>query len=105
MPFGLLVWSTGLAPNPLVESIAEARKDPKTKGCVGYSPGRARQLTSRAAASLITNDQCQVIMGPTGHADPDVYAIGDAATIADAPLPATAQGARHALLLPQRPAR
>ncbi|KIP09949.1 hypothetical protein PHLGIDRAFT_28766 [Phlebiopsis gigantea 11061_1 CR5-6] len=76
VPFGLLVWSTGLAPNPLVESIGEARKDPKTKG-------------------LTTNDECQVIMDSTGQADPDVYAIGDAATIVDAPLPATAQVANQ----------
>lgn len=28
--FGLLVWSTGLAPNPLVSSITELAKDEKT---------------------------------------------------------------------------
>lgn len=32
VPFGLLVWSTGLAPNPLVESIAELKHDEKTHG-------------------------------------------------------------------------
>jgi NADH dehydrogenase FAD-containing subunit len=31
VPFGLLVWCTGLAPNPLVESITELRKDKKKK--------------------------------------------------------------------------
>jgi hypothetical protein len=30
VPFGLLVWSTGLAPNPLIQSIGEAKKHPKT---------------------------------------------------------------------------
>ena len=29
--FGLLVWSTGLASNPLIESITEARKDERSK--------------------------------------------------------------------------
>ena len=29
--FGLLVWSTGLAPNPLIQSISEAKKDERTK--------------------------------------------------------------------------
>ncbi len=29
--FGLLVWSTGLAPNPLIDSITEAKKDERTK--------------------------------------------------------------------------
>lgn len=28
--FGLLVWSTGLAPNPLISSISELSKDEKT---------------------------------------------------------------------------
>jgi NADH dehydrogenase FAD-containing subunit len=28
--FGLLVWSTGLAANPLVQSISEVAKDEKT---------------------------------------------------------------------------
>jgi NADH dehydrogenase FAD-containing subunit len=28
--FGLLVWSTGLAPNPLIASISELAKDEKT---------------------------------------------------------------------------
>ena len=30
VPFGLLVWSTGLAPNPVVEAVTEVKKDPKT---------------------------------------------------------------------------
>lgn len=28
--FGMLVWSTGLAPNPLISSISEILKDKKT---------------------------------------------------------------------------
>ncbi|KAH9848656.1 FAD/NAD-P-binding domain-containing protein [Lenzites betulinus] len=56
--FGMLVWSTGLAPNPLIQSITEAKKDARTK-----RPGRVR--------------------------------IGDAATIVDDPLPATAQVANQ----------
>lgn len=30
VPFGLLVWNTGLAPNPLVQSISEYAKSEKT---------------------------------------------------------------------------
>lgn len=44
-----------------------------------------------SSASLITNDQLNVIMND-GKPNPDVWAIGDAAKIEDAPLPATAQG-------------
>ncbi|CAL1709677.1 unnamed protein product [Somion occarium] len=72
VPFGLLVWSTGLAPNPLIQSITDVEKHPKTE-------------------SLITDDNLRVIMKDTGAPDPDVFAIGDAAMIRDVPLPATAQ--------------
>ena len=44
-----------------------------------------------SSASLITNDHLNVIMND-GKPNPDVWAIGDAAKIEDAPLPATAQG-------------
>ncbi|PPQ92198.1 hypothetical protein CVT25_008972 [Psilocybe cyanescens] len=71
VPFGLLVWSTGLAPNPVVKASSEAKKDPKT-------------------LSLITDDNLNIIM-KDGAPNPDVWAIGDAARIEDVPLPATAQ--------------
>ncbi|KAI0718582.1 FAD/NAD-P-binding domain-containing protein [Cerioporus squamosus] len=75
--FGLLVWSTGLSPNPLIESITEAKKDERTK------------------RSLVTNDNMNVIMKDTNAPDPDVFAIGDSATIEQQPLPATAQVANQ----------
>ncbi|KAI0922922.1 hypothetical protein AcW1_002560 [Taiwanofungus camphoratus] len=76
IPFGLLVWSTGLAPNPLVKSITEIEKDPKT-------------------SSLITDDNLNIVLKETGKPDPDVWAIGDAAMIRGTPLPATAQVANQ----------
>lgn len=30
VPFGLLVWSTGLSPNPVVSAVSNVKKDPKT---------------------------------------------------------------------------
>ena len=30
VPYGMLVWSTGLAPNPLIESITELKRNEKT---------------------------------------------------------------------------
>ncbi|PCH37505.1 FAD/NAD(P)-binding domain-containing protein [Wolfiporia cocos MD-104 SS10] len=71
--FGLLVWSTGLAPNPLIQSIQDVEKDPRT-------------------ASLITDEHLNVITKETGKPNEDVWAIGDAAMIKGQPLPATAQG-------------
>lgn len=76
IPFGLLVWSTGLAPNPLIQSISEAKKHEKT-------------------SSLITDEHCQVLMGPKAEPDPHVFAIGDCAVIEGQPLPATAQVANQ----------
>lgn len=34
VPFGLLVWATGLEANPLIESITELKKDDQTHVCV-----------------------------------------------------------------------
>ncbi|THG99484.1 hypothetical protein EW026_g2869 [Hermanssonia centrifuga] len=70
--FGLLVWATGLAPNPLIQSIKETEKHPKTN-------------------SVIVDPHCNVIM-KDGQPNPDVFAIGDAAIMKDNILPATAQG-------------
>jgi NADH dehydrogenase FAD-containing subunit len=72
VPFGLLVWSTGLAPNPLIESIDTIRKD----GLRG---------------SLVTDEYLNVQRND-GSIDKRVWAIGDAAMIDSNPLPATAQG-------------
>ncbi|KAI0664162.1 FAD/NAD-P-binding domain-containing protein [Cubamyces menziesii] len=75
--FGLLVWSTGLSPNPLIESITELKKDERTK------------------RSLLTNGTLNVLKADTGAPDPDVFAIGDACTIETEALPATAQVANQ----------
>ncbi|KAI0325734.1 FAD/NAD(P)-binding domain-containing protein [Cubamyces sp. BRFM 1775] len=75
--FGLLVWSTGLSPNPLIESISELKKDERTK------------------RSLLTNGTLNVLNKETGEPDPDVFAIGDSATIENESLPATAQVANQ----------
>ncbi|KZT04901.1 FAD/NAD(P)-binding domain-containing protein [Laetiporus sulphureus 93-53] len=74
--FGMLVWSTGLAPNPLVSSINEIEKDTRT-------------------GSLLTDEHLNVLMKDSGKPDPDVWAIGDAAIIKGQPLPATAQVANQ----------
>ncbi|KAI0035823.1 FAD/NAD(P)-binding domain-containing protein [Vararia minispora EC-137] len=75
VPFGLLVWSTGLAPNPLVASVTGRLKDDKTK-------------------SLLTDDHLNVIK-PDRTPDRDVWAIGDAARGEGQVLPATAQVANQ----------
>ncbi|KAJ7757103.1 NDE1, mitochondrial external NADH dehydrogenase [Mycena metata] len=75
VPFGLLVWSTGLAPNPLISSISEFKKDKKTN-------------------SVLTDEHLNLIQ-TDGSVNPDCWGIGDCAQIEDAILPATAQVANQ----------
>lgn len=69
VPYGLCVWSTGLAPNPLMLELKGVKKDAKTK-------------------SLMTNDYC-LALKEDGTAFKDVYAVGDAAMTEGLMLPAT----------------
>ncbi|KAJ4496184.1 pyridine nucleotide-disulfide oxidoreductase-domain-containing protein [Lentinula edodes] len=75
VPYGLLVWSTGLSPNPLIASITEFKKHQKSQ-------------------SIIADDHLNALR-IDGTPDPDVYVIGDAASIATGVLPATAQVANQ----------
>lgn len=36
IPFGMLIWSTGLAPNPLVAGVSDLEKDPKSGMSVSF---------------------------------------------------------------------
>ena len=73
----MVVWSTGLAMNPLVNDMKGVKKDPK-------------------AQRLVTTERLQVI-DDTGCVMRDVFATGDCAVIEGSELPATAQG-RKALV-------
>ncbi|KIY62112.1 FAD/NAD(P)-binding domain-containing protein [Cylindrobasidium torrendii FP15055 ss-10] len=75
VPFGLLVWSTGLAPNPLTSSIDDFKKRPRT--------------------DRLMTDEFLNVLRTDGTADQDVFAIGDAASVEVNPLPATAQVANQ----------
>ncbi|BGP41748.1 hypothetical protein JCM10450v2_005814 [Rhodotorula kratochvilovae] len=70
VPFGLCVWNTGLAPNPLVESIGDLEKDEKT-----------HSLKINGTFNPTTRE---------GKVLDDVYCIGDASALKEK-LPATAQ--------------
>jgi NADH dehydrogenase FAD-containing subunit len=91
VPFGLLVWSTGLAPNPLIQSISDITKDEKSGRLITPLTWIIHMSSYRIPNSLITDDHLNVIQ-TDGTPDPNVWAIGDAAKIKIAPLPATAQG-------------
>ena len=74
VPYGLLVWSAGLAPNDLVRAAHSLPKDRMQR--------------------LYTNSQMQVIDGQ-GEAISGFYAVGDCAAVKGYELPPTAQVARQ----------
>jgi NADH dehydrogenase FAD-containing subunit len=90
VPFGLLVWSTGLAPNPLLQSIDSAGVEKHER-----------------TGSLITDDKLHLLRRTADGLQPDrdVWAIGDAAIIQGAMLPATAQGTSGNLFVARRTER
>ncbi|GAA96072.1 uncharacterized protein L969DRAFT_94344 [Mixia osmundae IAM 14324] len=73
VPYGMLVWSTGLAANTLIANLTdqEVKKDPRTH-------------------SLLTTDGLEVF-DPKGKAMDNIFAIGDAAVVEGQHHPATAQ--------------
>lgn len=97
VPFGLLVWSTGLAPNPLIESITELKRNEKTHrqaplDCA-LCPPRLSWLTlpsPRLACSLEVDGHFRTRLND-GTINEDVYCIGDASALESGPVPATAQ--------------
>ncbi|KAJ3216582.1 hypothetical protein HDU67_009277 [Dinochytrium kinnereticum] len=73
VPYGLLVWSTGLAPTDLIKSL-DLQKD------------RAQRLET---------DEYFRVINPSGGIVNDVYAVGDCATVQGTSLPCTAQAANQ----------
>ena len=78
VPFGMLVWSTGVEMTPLIKSLRGVKKDPK-------------------GGRLVTDGWLRVTQdAPTEEGKPpklvqDVYALGDCAVIEGMELPLTAQ--------------
>ncbi|GFZ48804.1 hypothetical protein JCM24511_06553 [Saitozyma sp. JCM 24511] len=73
VPYGMLVWSTGLSPNPFIQKLRGVSKDEKTQ-------------------SLRVGPHLTPIDDETGRPMSDVFAIGDNCMPRDGPrLPATAQ--------------
>lgn len=71
VPFGLLVWSTGLAANPLIDSITELKRNTKTH-------------------SLEVNGHLQTRYAD-GRVNEDVFCLGDCSVLESGAVPATAQ--------------
>ncbi|KAF8976121.1 hypothetical protein BGZ46_008561 [Entomortierella lignicola] len=75
IPFGCLVWATGLTENPLTASLEGKVMKSKKK--------------------RILTDAYLRVLDPEGKIIPNVYALGDCATIKDHELPQTAQVANQ----------
>ncbi|KAJ3367083.1 hypothetical protein GGF32_000145 [Allomyces javanicus] len=80
VPYGLLVWATGITQTELVRGL---------RGRVAPDP--------RGAHRIVTDRRLRVL-DPQGEPMEDVYAMGDCATISDYDLPATAQVANQKAL-------
>ncbi|KAG9287047.1 hypothetical protein G9A89_023011 [Geosiphon pyriformis] len=77
VPYGMVVWATGLTDNPLTRSIGD------------------RIIKDQSAKRLLTDPRLRILKKDTGLPMANVYAIGDCATIKDNDLPATAQVANQ----------
>lgn len=88
VPAGIVVWSTGLMQNPLVSKLVaqEIRSEPN-------QAAMHMQVAERSGA-IVTDDHLRIhtvdAQGNT-HVLPDLFAVGDCATIDGQTLPATAQ--------------
>jgi NADH dehydrogenase FAD-containing subunit len=85
VPAGIVVWSTGLAQNPLLSRLSGVRRDGKTGGLLTdqYLRVLADNDSSKDSKKDTTSKEVEVV--------PNVYAIGDCAVVTDQRYPATAQ--------------
>lgn len=84
---GIVVWSTGLMQNPLVQQLVETEID-----------GRGKLAREPKTGGIVTNPNLQVQLRSPDDEDndatttlEDVYAIGDCISVQGSPYPATAQ--------------
>ncbi|KAK8057650.1 hypothetical protein PG996_011587 [Apiospora saccharicola] len=100
---GIVVWSTGLMQNPLIEKVTSKAFDCPPIAGTEELGGQIRLQRNPKTGSILTDHHLRVNVVPqdappeNGNTYPhpgamtDVYAIGDCAAIPDQALPATAQ--------------
>ena len=97
VPYGLLVWATGLTPNPLVKSLTGVSLDPRTGRLL--TDQYCRLFKEEPSSHLLEPPESEAIGSKeealTMSAMTDVFAIGDCATIKNYDLPCTAQVAKQ----------
>ena len=116
MGTGMVVWSTGLMPNPFIQKTLKAKREFLPKEVIFKSNledawnSQWTIRTDKKTGSIVTNDRLRVILEAPdreGHPMPayirDVFGIGDCAIIQGTQYPATAQVAsQKAAWLAQR---
>ncbi|CAJ0876292.1 15109_t:CDS:10 [Entrophospora sp. SA101] len=80
VPYGMLVWATGITENPLTRSMSD------------------QVMKDGSAQRLLTDEFLRVLDKESGYPFDNVFALGDCATIKDYDLPATAQVANQKAL-------
>lgn len=100
---GMVVWSTGLMQNPLVDKLTQKTFDlPPAGAGEGAASGSVRLQKDPKTGSIFTDHHLRVHVVPgetaadkcreaSATAMADVFAIGDCASFTDLALPATAQ--------------
>ncbi|KAM0334128.1 hypothetical protein ACHAQA_001148 [Verticillium albo-atrum] len=90
---GLVVWSTGLMPNPFVQKMMAQAIRLEDVDPTAEKPGVVHLQTAARSGGLLTDDHLRLRLDqPGGGTLPDVFAMGDCAVMDGSdPLPATAQ--------------
>ncbi|KAG7102842.1 NADH dehydrogenase like protein [Verticillium longisporum] len=86
---GLVVWSTGLMPNPLVQKMVA--RELRLPGSGDSSTPETFHLQTGRSGGLLTDDHLRLRLDQGDRTLPDVFAMGDCAVMDREALPATAQ--------------
>ncbi|KAG7133624.1 NADH dehydrogenase like protein [Verticillium longisporum] len=86
---GLVVWSTGLMPNPLVQKMVA--RELRLPGSGDSSPPETFHLQTGRSGGLLTDDHLRLRLDQGDRTLPEVFAMGDCAVMDREALPATAQ--------------
>ncbi|KAF3347476.1 hypothetical protein VD0002_g2287 [Verticillium dahliae] len=86
---GLVVWSTGLMPNPLVQKMVA--RELRLPGSGDSSPPETFHLQTGRSGGLLTDDHLRLRLDQGDRTLRDVFAMGDCAVMDREALPATAQ--------------
>ncbi|GKT88101.1 hypothetical protein Ct61P_05951 [Colletotrichum tofieldiae] len=91
---GIVVWSTGLMQNPLIQTIMKKELRNPDAAAEGEGKETARILKAERGGGIVTDSRLRVRLDDPKDEKavlPDVYSIGDCSVLESGTLPATAQ--------------